>query len=58
MYTTPFVYVNDTTLLCTSDDPKVVGGMLQHDLDVISKWFVLNKLTVNVSKTKVMFMRC
>ncbi len=54
LYSMPCVYADDTALLCTGDNPEIVEGMLQHDLNVLSKWFVVNKLSVNVGKTKAM----
>ena len=52
--TLPFIYADDTALHCTGSSPEDVECKLQSDLDTLSKWFVINKLRVNVTKTKVM----
>ena len=53
LHTMPFVYMDDTDLLCTGDSPDNVERKLQSDLDILSKWFVVNKLSVNVRKTSL-----
>ena len=54
LYSHPFVYADDTALLCIGDNPEIVERKLQADLNILSKWFVMNKLSMNVSQTKVM----
>ncbi len=54
VYTTPYIYADDTALLCTGDGPEEVNAKLQAELDHLSNWFAYNKLSVNTSKTKSM----
>ncbi len=54
LYTKPYVYADDTALLCVGDGPEEVALKLESDLKHLSNWFVTNKLSVNSTKTKVM----
>jgi hypothetical protein len=51
-FSTPYIYADDTALFCTGDQINEVIGLLNEDLDKISKWMKINKLTLNVKKTK------
>ena len=52
------MYADDTTLLCTANDPTTLDTTLelklQSNLCNIAKWFDNNKLTLNIKKTKLM----
>jgi len=48
------MYADDTTLLCTSDNPSVLQSDLQSNLIKIANWFENNNLTLNTNKTKLM----
>lgn len=48
------MYADDTTLLCSSTDPEELKSDLSLNLNRIGKWFQVNKLTLNVKKTKLM----
>ena len=46
------MYADDTVLLTESSIPALATDCMQHTLDRISTWCTLNKMTVNVKKTK------
>ena len=48
------MYADDTTLLCSSSDPISLQSDLTSSLTSIANWFKVNKLTLNVKKTKLM----
>ena len=48
------MYADDTTLLCSSSDPISLQSDLTSSLTSIANWFEVNKLTLNVKKTKLM----
>ncbi len=48
------MYADDTTLLCSSDDPVSLQSELDDNLCRIADWFNTNKLTLNIKKTKFM----
>ena len=50
----PFIYADDTALLAVGKNTLDVQTKLQNDLDVLSAWFVQNKLSVNCSKSNSM----
>ena len=54
VHTLPYVYADDTALLCTGETPDEVAAKLQSELDHLSNWFAFNRLSVNTSKTKSM----
>ena len=47
----PYLYADDSALCYVDPDPKTVDICLQADLDRLSSWFKVNKLSVNCSKT-------
>ena len=48
------MYADDTVLYCSSVSNKVVRKDLQKDLDSVQVWCDANRLTLNVTKTKIM----
>jgi len=48
------MYADDTTLLCSSNDPESLQTELNDNLGKIANWFSANKLTLNIKKTKFM----
>ena len=49
------MYADDTTLLCSSSNPLSLQSELNSNLiDKIAEWFDMNKLTLNIKKTKFM----
>ena len=48
------MYADDTVLYCNNLSKKVARKTLQKDLDKVQVWCETNRLTLNVSKTKVM----
>ena len=48
------MYADDTTLLISSSDPDTLQKELDLQLNNIINWFRLNKLTLNIKKTKLM----
>ena len=50
----PLMYADDTVIYCSGGNNKVVRKNLQCDLNNVEKWCKVNKLSLNVSKTKVM----
>ena len=50
-----FLYADDLAVVVSAADPERVRLLLQQDLDAIGKWCNQNKLTVNASKTQVLW---
>ena len=48
------MYADDTVLYCSNASRKLVRKNLQMDVDRVQKWCDANRLTLNVTKTKVM----
>ena len=48
------MYADDTTLLFRSSDPQNLQSHLKNNFKNIGKWFLDNKLTLNINKTKLM----
>ena len=48
------MYANDTTLLVRSSDPSCLRSSLNQNMSRIADWFREKKLTLNLSKTKLM----
>lgn len=47
----PVFFADDTSLFFSHIDLKVLVSKANYDLDNVSKWFVLNKLSLNVKKS-------
>ena len=48
------MYADDTTLLFRSSDPQNLQSDLKNNFKNIGKWFLDNKLTLNINNTKLM----
>ena len=48
------LFADDTTLVVASSDYKELYKMVNEDLMNLNKWLCLNKLTINLTKTKYM----
>jgi len=48
------MYADDTTLLCTADNADDLTLQLESNLGEVANWFNVNKLTLNLDKTKLM----
>ena len=48
------LYADDTVLYCSNKDIRLSIGYLQEDVYKIQEWCNLNKLTVNLRKTKTL----
>lgn len=46
------MYADDTVLCCSGDDPMQIQQAMNTDLQLVYNWTVVNKLTINPSKTK------
>ena len=51
------LFANDTNIICSNDDPDTLETVLNKDLHIISNWFKLNKLSLNVTKTNYMIFK-
>ena len=50
----PLMYADDTVLYLSSNCNKMVRKKMQCDLVEVERWCKINKLSLNVSKTKIM----
>ena len=46
------LFADDTNIVCTGKDRKEVENLLNSELYNLNKWFEVNKLTLNLTKTK------
>ena len=46
------LYADDMSLTNVADNPQELKNMMEHDLDLISKWLTLNQLIPNPDKSK------
>ena len=53
----PLLYADDTNLFCSGKDTSEIIGTLNNELKLYMRWMHVNKLTVNVDKTKVIIFR-
>ena len=51
------LFADDTNIICSNDDPDTLETVLNKDLHIISNWFKLNKLSLNVAKTNYMIFK-
>lgn len=51
------LFADDTNIICTCKDPNTLETILNNDLEIISNWFKLNKLSLNISKTNYMIFK-
>ncbi len=54
VYTTPYVYADDTALLVQGANKEEIEWKLQSDIDNLKLGFECNKLSLNCTKTKSM----
>jgi len=45
------LFADDTNILFSHQDPKTLESMINTELKIISNWFKLNKLSLNIKKT-------
>ena len=48
------MYADDTAIYVSGNSVTEITNDLKHDLDIIEKWLVTNKLFLNVGKTRSM----
>ena len=48
------LYADDTALYFSAQNPDDIRTTLTNEMEVVSQWFRINKLTLNTKKTKVM----
>ena len=51
------LFADDTNLFCAGNNLKELQGMIKWVLAKLAKWFAVNKLTLNLSKTNYMIFR-
>ena len=50
----PILLADDTNLFCSGKDIKELCSVVSIELDKLCKWFQVNKLSLNTSKTNFM----
>ena len=50
------LFADDTSLACTTSNTADLQGILNHDLDVITKWSRQRLVTFNAAKTEVLYL--
>ena len=55
MHATVHLYADDTAITVSNANPNIISELLCRNLERVSNWFLKNKLTLNVKKSKVMF---
>ena len=50
------LFADDTSLACTTSNTADLQGILNHDLDVITKWSRQWLVTFNSAKTEVLYL--
>ena len=56
-YATPSHFADDTSIIYASKILKTIETKLNYDLKCVSEWLRSNRLSLNVSKTKLLFFR-
>ena len=51
------LFADDTNILFSHSDPKVLESLINTELKIISNWFKLNKLSLNIKKTNYMIFK-
>ena len=49
------IFADDTTLLFADKNILLLHNKLKHDLELIKQWIIDNKLSLNISKTNLVF---
>ena len=56
-YCKTILFADDTTVYLTHVDPHILYRHVNHDLQILNDWFKANQLSVNPSKTFILFSR-
>ena len=48
------LFADDTTILRSGNDIKLLNKEVNHELIALSQWFSINKLSINLEKTQCM----
>ena len=48
----PIMFAGDTNLCFSNSNIKILFATVNHELEKISLWFIANRLSLNVEKTK------
>ena len=48
------LFADDTNILCEDEDYATLSNNVDNELKLLNKWFAINKLSLNVTKTKYM----
>ena len=56
-FSSPFHFADDTSLLNIQNSIKEISKTLTKDLKELSIWLNANKITLNVTKSKVIFLK-
>lgn len=48
------MYADDMALVVTGDNEQEIQAIINTELEIIARWFSLNRLTINAKKTKYM----
>ena len=56
-YSKVYHFADDTNLLNISDNPKQIQKQMNIDLKLLYKWLLANKISLNCSKTEIIFFR-
>jgi len=51
------MFADDTNIIYSNKDPNLLESTLNNELKIISDWFKLNKLSLNIKKTNIMIFR-
>lgn len=51
------LFADDTNMFCTDNNLTELHDMLNRELAKLCKWFAVNKLSLNLSKTNYMLIR-
>ena len=54
-YTMPFLFANDSNLFSSGKDLSVIKNQTNEELQNISKWLKVNKLSLNIKKTHFLY---
>ena len=46
------LYADDTTIFYSSDDMNTLYNTMNSELELLSQWYMANKLSLNTSKTQ------
>ena len=49
------MFVDDTNLLCSHKNIKILFQIVNSELKLVTEWFLANKLSLNPKKTKYVF---